>query len=155
MATVIEAERIGREGVLRIGAGAVIFDETRERILLTRRSDNGLWCLPSGAMEPGETIEETCVREVFEETCLQVRIVRMIGIYSSPHRLITYADGNRWQVVGISFEAEVISGEMGLSDETTEIGYFTRAEMDSLPMMKHHLERIDDAWKQQTAAFFR
>lgn len=155
MATVIEAERIGREGKLRIGAGAVIFDETRERVLLTRRTDNSLWCLPSGAMDPGESIEETCIREVFEETGLQVRIVRMIGVYSSPNRLITYADGNRWQVVGVSFEAEVIGGEMGLSDETTEIGYFSRAEMNTLPMMVHHLERIDDALKHEAAAFIR
>ena len=48
-------------------ASAVIFGKESERVLLTRRTDNGLWCLPGGGMDAGESATEACVREVFEE----------------------------------------------------------------------------------------
>ncbi len=74
MAKLVYGERIGREGRLMVGCSAVLFDEKREKILLTQRSDNGRWCLPGGQMERGESLAETCIREVEEETGLQVQI---------------------------------------------------------------------------------
>ena len=95
MTKVVFGERIGREGKLRLGCSAVILDETRQKVLLTRRADNGQWCLPSGGMEPGESAAEACAREVREETGLHVRVVRLIGVYSDPNQLIIYPDGLR------------------------------------------------------------
>src|SRR5690349_21801151 len=60
MAKIIQGERIGKLGKLVIGCSALIFDEKREKILLTRRSDNGRWCLPGGHMEAGESVAEAC-----------------------------------------------------------------------------------------------
>ncbi|MEZ4670090.1 MAG: NUDIX domain-containing protein [Anaerolineae bacterium] len=145
MAKLVYGERIGREARLRIGCSAVIFDDDREHILLTRRTDNGQWCLPGGAMDAGESLEETCIREVWEETGLRVRVTRLIGVYSTPHRIVTYADGNRWQIVAHSFEAVVTGGELTLSDETTACGYFTPDDIAALDLMEHHRERIADA----------
>jgi ADP-ribose pyrophosphatase YjhB (NUDIX family) len=155
MAQLLYGERIGKTAKLSPGCSAIIFDETGQKILLTRRTDNGRWCLPGGAMEAGESAAETCIREVFEETTLQVEIVRLIGVYSTPQRIIEYADGNRRQLVALSFEARVIGGMMGLSDETTDIGYFSVAEIESMDIMEHHIERIQDALANQTAAFVR
>lgn len=155
MAKVIHGERIAKKSELRAGSCAVIFDETRERILLTRRKDNGQWCLPGGGTHPGESVEETCIREVLEETGLQVRPTRLIGVYSSPDIVIEYGDGNRWQLVVMSFEVEITGGELGLSDETTEYGYFSRAEIESLNLMENQVVRIADAWKAQERAFVR
>jgi 8-oxo-dGTP pyrophosphatase MutT (NUDIX family) len=145
MATLVYGERIARDARLRIGCSAIIFDDTRQRILLTRRTDNGQWCLPGGAMDAGESLVEACIREVWEETGLRVQITRLIGVYSTPHRIVTYADGNRWQIIAHSFEAEITGGELTLSDETIEFGYFTPDEIDALDLMEHHRERIDDA----------
>jgi 8-oxo-dGTP pyrophosphatase MutT (NUDIX family) len=142
-------DRIGRTANLRVGASAVIFDESGTKILLTRRTDNGRWCLPSGAMDVGETIEETCVREVWEETGLKVSVTCLSGIYSSPHRITVYGDGSRWQIVGFNFIAEVIGGELGLSNETTEVGYFSMAEIAKMDVMESHVERIEDALAYQ------
>ena len=50
-------------------------------------------------MDSGESAVETCTREVLEETGLHVQVGRLIGVYSNPHRLIEYADGNRFQHV--------------------------------------------------------
>lgn len=155
MAKLVYGERIGRDAKLRIGCSAVIFDAARERILLTRRTDNGQWCLPGGGMEAGESLEEACIREVREETGLQVQVTRLIGVYSTPHRIVTYADGNRWQIIAHNFEAEVLSGELTLSDETTAFGYFTPAEITVLDMMEHHRERIADALVGQETTVVR
>jgi 8-oxo-dGTP pyrophosphatase MutT (NUDIX family) len=155
MAKLITGDRIGQNARLRIGASAIIFDEGREKILLTQRSDNGQWCLPGGAMDAGESLAETCIREVYEETGLRVRVTRLVGVYSTPHHIVEYADGNRWQIVAHSFEAEVIGGALTLSDETTAYGYFSPAEMERLDLVEHHRERITDALAARAAAFIR
>ena len=84
MSKLIRGERIGKTAIVRPGADAIIFDESRENVLLTRRSDNGRWCLPGGLMVPGESAQETCIREALEETGLQVQVARLVGIYTSP-----------------------------------------------------------------------
>lgn len=155
MTKLIYGERIGKVGALLLGCSAVVFDPTRQKVLLTRRTDNGRWCLPGGQMEPGESAAEACAREVWEETGLQVRIGSLIGVYSNPHRIIEYADGNRVHVVALHFEAEPVGGVLGLSNETTAYGYFTPAEVASMDVMEHHLERIEDTFAFQAAAFVR
>jgi 8-oxo-dGTP pyrophosphatase MutT (NUDIX family) len=148
-------DRIGKTAPLRIGSAAIIFDETGEKVLLTRREDNGEWCLPGGAMESGESAEEACIREVWEETGLTVEVTRLIGIYTSPHRITVYKDGNRFQFVSFSFAARIVAGTPGLSDEVTEIGYFSRAEMAAMIIVDPHRIRIEDAFAGQAAAFIR
>jgi 8-oxo-dGTP pyrophosphatase MutT (NUDIX family) len=148
-------ERIGETAMLRIGASAIIWDETGEKVLLTRRTDNGRWCIPGGAMDPGESAAEACVREVYEETGLRARVTRLVGIYSSPDRIVVYADGNRVQVIALSFEAEVIGGTLGLSNETTDSGYFSITEMRNMDVMEPHVERIEDALLKQTEAIVK
>ncbi|WP_246035284.1 NUDIX domain-containing protein [Dictyobacter kobayashii] len=132
-----------------MGTSAIIYDATHQKILLTRRSDNGRWCIPGGRMEVGESVSEACIREIHEETGLQVKIKRLVGIYSSPHMLLEYADGNRYQVVNHSFEAETTGGQLGLSDETTEVGYFSPSEILQMDVLEHHLQRIQDALANQ------
>ena len=148
-------DRIGKQGRLVPACDAVIFDSSREKVLLTRRSDNGQWCLPGGAMDPGESVTECCAREVLEETGLVVSVGRLIGVYSTPHRITEYADGNRKQALDLVFEAVRISGELGISDETTEAGYFSPEQMRSMEIMELFRERVDDAFVSQEAAFLR
>lgn len=151
MARIIVGDRIGKLGSLRVGCSAVIFDGSRMKILLTRRRDNAQWCLPSGGMHPGESASEACVREVEEETGLQVEPIRLIGIYTTPHELIEYPDGNRVQLVGLCFEVRVISGTLQLSDETSEYGYFAQNELSALDLLPNHTRRIKDAFNGSQA----
>lgn len=155
MAQLRFGERIGREATLTIGASALILDESGERVLLTRRTDNGRWCLPGGRMDPGESLAETCVREVREETGLEVEVVRLIGVYSSPDVLVEYADGNRRQIVAAHFLVRVLGGVLQLSDETTEAGYFGLDELEALDLMETHRPRIGDSFAGHDAAFVR
>jgi ADP-ribose pyrophosphatase YjhB (NUDIX family) len=152
---IIHGERVGRSGALLLCCSAVVFDRAGDKIVLTRRADNGRWCLPGGHVEAGESVAEACLREVQEETGLEVRLVRLTGVYSDPHRVVEYADGNRYHVVVLSFEAETAGGVLRTSSETTECGFFSRAEIESMDLMEHHAERIEDAFAGRTAAFIR
>lgn len=155
MKKVLHGERIGAKGRIRLGCSAVIFDASRDKVLLTKRADNGLWCLPSGGVDPGESVEETIVREVQEETRLTVRVLRLIGVYSDPNALVVYDEHDAVQIVALSFEVEITAGEPGLSDETSDWGYYSLKEIDEMDMLLNHHQRIQDAFAAQTEAFVR
>lgn len=154
MTQVHYGDQLGKQGKLRLGCSAIIFDENK-RVLLTRRTDNGQWCLPGGAMDSGESAAEACIREVWEETGLRVRVKRLVGVYSDPNQLVVYPDGNKAFVVALSFEAEIVGGELGLSNETTDAGFFTLKEMETMSMLGNHRSRVDDALANQAEAFIK
>ena len=145
MAKLVYGERIGKNANILVGSSALIWDKTAEKILLTKRDDNGRWCLPGGQHEPGESISETCAREVLEETGLIVEVGQLISVYSSPDMLLVYDDDHQYQVISFHFIVNVIGGELGLSNETTDVGYFTLNEIQEMDIMEHHKQRIDDA----------
>ena len=154
MTRILYGERIGKEGKIRLGCSAAIIDQ-QGRMLLTRRADNGQWCLPSGGMEPGESAAEACEREVLEETGLSVRVRRLVGVYSHSDQLVVYPKGAKFQIVALHFEADIISGELGLSNETLDFGYFTWQEIESLEMFGRHKERIKDTLENRVETFIR
>lgn len=154
MTQILYGDRISKQGKIRLGCSAAIFDEQR-RILLTKRADNGQWCMPGGGMDSGESAAEACEREVWEETGLKVRVKRLVGVYSYSDQLVVYADGYKAQIVALHFEAEIISGTPGLSNETTEVGYFTFEHIEKLDMFARHKERIMDTLANQPKAFIR
>ena len=154
MTQVLYGDRLGKQGQLRLGCSALIFDEQRH-ILLTRRADNGQWCLPGGAVESGESVAEACEREVFEETGLNVRVKRLVGVYSHPDQLVVYPDGNRAYIVALHFEAEVLGGRLGLSNETTDFGYFTLEEIQGMELLGRHKERIIDTLENHVDALIK
>ncbi len=157
MTQLIYGDRIARDAKIGVGSAAALFDSTGKKILLTRRSDNGLWCLPAGGMDPGEDLAETCIREVKEETGLDVKIKRLIGIYSSPDVIIWYdtGSGDKVQIVSHLFEVELVGGELTTSFETTEFGCFSQSEIENLDLMENQRNRVADAFAQQEAAFIR
>lgn len=156
MATHIHGERIGKTGKLKVGCSAVIFDKSGENTLLQKRTDNGRWGIPGGGMDPGESAAECCIREVKEETGLDVEVARLVGIYTTPHRVTTYPDGNRWQFVSMHFEARIIGGTMEISDgESTEMKFIPVSELANYDIMENHLPRIEDTMTRQVATFIR
>lgn len=154
MTQILYGDRLGREGKIRLGCSAAIFND-EGKVLLTRRQDNGQWCMPSGGMEAGESVEEAILREVFEETGLHVRVTRLVGVYSDPNQLVVYQDGNKVQIVALHFLAEIVGGTLGLSDETSDFGYFSMEEMEGMEMLGNHKRRIEDTLTGGVEAVFR
>jgi len=155
MTKVHRGERITKGAKLRIGSSAVIFNVDRTKILLTRRNDNGDWCIPGGALESGESVAETCAREVWEETGLRVEVIRLAGVYSNRDLLIEYPDGTRVQIIVLNFEARIIGGSMALSNETTDIGFFSLDEIEDMKLLGNHRERIADTIASQNSTIVR
>jgi 8-oxo-dGTP pyrophosphatase MutT (NUDIX family) len=92
---------VGNDLLVLASAGACIRDE-RGRILLLRRSD-GLWSVPGGGLEPGERLDQAVVREVREETGLEVEPTALIGVYSDPEYIFTYPNGHQVQPITTSY----------------------------------------------------
>ena len=154
MTQVFYGPGLGKQGQLRLGASAIIFND-EGKFLLTKRADNGEWCLPGGAVEAGESVAEACIREVFEETGLNVRVKRLVGVYSHPDQLVIYKDGNKAFIVALHFEADILGGELGLSDETTDFGFFALDEIGDLPFLGRHKERIVDTLANHSDAVIK
>lgn len=103
-------------------------------VLLIQRSDNGLWAMPGGTQDVGETIAGTAERETFEETGYRVRVTTLIGVYSDPGNVIAYDDGEVRQQFALCFRAQLQGGEMARSDESPDVRWVSADELDDMPI---------------------
>ena len=145
---------VGSRRLILVGASAVICDETGQ-VLLVRRGDTGLWALPAGIMDMDEAIAETVVREVREETGLEVEPVRLTGLYTDPSlQNMSYPNGDQVHVVNATFECRVVGGRLCPDgDETVDVAYFPT---NALPRLRAaHKVRITDALDDQRETRFR
>ncbi|MBB5871973.1 ADP-ribose pyrophosphatase YjhB (NUDIX family) [Allocatelliglobosispora scoriae] len=113
------------------------------RVLLIRRTDNGLWALPGGAQEFGEYIAETAVRETLEETGVTVEVTGLVGIYTNPRHVVEFSDGEVRQQFSICFRARYVSGDPTPSDESSAVAWVERAALDDLSIHPSMRLRID------------
>ncbi|GAA4215442.1 NUDIX hydrolase [Actinocatenispora rupis] len=132
-------------------ASAVVAGEDG-RILLQRRVDNDLWALPGGGMELGESIAQTVMREVREETGLQVTPRYVIGVYTDPGHVFAYSDGEVRQEFSVCVAARPVGGSLQVSSESHEVGWFSPEQIGSLAMHPRIRARIDDYLAGVTAA---
>jgi ADP-ribose pyrophosphatase YjhB (NUDIX family) len=128
---------------LVVGSSAVVVDD-EGRILLQRRSDSGNWALPGGAMDIGETLAASAIREVKEETGFDVHIERIVGIYSDPAHVFAYSDGEVRQEFSICLACTIVGGSLAVSHESTDVRFVSVAELEGLEMYPSIRKRIDD-----------
>ncbi|GAA1400275.1 hypothetical protein GCM10009662_21600 [Catellatospora coxensis] len=113
-----------------LGARGVIRDE-RGRILLIKRSDNGYWAFPAGAMELGESMRDCAIRETFEETGLKAGQATLFAFLSGPQYTFTNMFGDTYQHVSGSYLLTEVSGELNPDPaEAADAGWFAP---DDLP----------------------
>jgi ADP-ribose pyrophosphatase YjhB (NUDIX family) len=114
-----------------------------DEILLIRRSDNGNYSLPGGAMDLGESIAETAVRETQEETGIRCEVTGLVGIYTNPHHVIEYtSDGEVRQEFSVVFAARAVGGAPATSSESSEVLWVPATEIAQLRMHPSMRERI-------------
>jgi 8-oxo-dGTP pyrophosphatase MutT (NUDIX family) len=135
-------------------ASAVVMDD-QNRILLQKRRDNNLWSLPGGGMEIGESIEETIIREVKEETGYDVEVLKCIGIYTDPKHVIEYSDGEIRQQFSICFACQIIGGSMEVSSESKEVEFISLDHLGKLEMHPAQRVRINDYLESREMTFIR
>ncbi|MGW4608722.1 NUDIX domain-containing protein [Streptomyces sp. NPDC004532] len=82
------------------------------RVLMVQRSDNGRWALPGGGHDLGESIADTVVREVREETGIEVQVADLSGIYTDPGHVMRYDDGEVRQQFSLCFRARPVGGSL-------------------------------------------
>lgn len=133
-------------------ASAVVVDGQRG-ILLAKRTDSGRWTIPGGGMKPGESIADTAVRETKEETGVDIEVVSLIGIYSNPRHVVEYADGEVRQQFSVCFAGRPVGGELAVSDETTDVGYFDPDEIAHMNIHPSIRLRIDHYLEQRSEPY--
>ena len=135
-----------------VPAASVVVVDDDGRILLHRRTDNDKWALPGGVMEIGESIAGCALREVREETGLEVELLGIVGLYTDPGHVFAYDDGEVRQEFSICFRARPTGGSLARSEESHEVRFFKPADIDDLPMVPSIRLRITDYLKDDEPA---
>lgn len=128
-----------------VPAVTVFVVNDRGEVLLERRSDNGYWGMPGGAQEIGENITQAAVREVKEETGIDIEVTGLVGIYSDPGHVIAFSDGEVRQEFSICLRASATNGTLAQSVESCEVRWVPQDELDSLNTSSSTRRRIGDA----------
>jgi len=122
---------------MKVGVNVAVINNGR--VLLTKRKDFGVWCLPGGHVEAGESVTQAAIRETFEEVGIEVRLNRLVGLYSIPK-------AKAWVNLIVLFSGEYVGGDLKVQeDEVLEVSYFS---VDKIPdqLLWGHRQRILDAF---------
>lgn len=126
--------------IITLTVDPIIITGDNKLILVKRSFDpfKDRWAFPGGIVEYGETVEDAAIRESKEETGLDVRIERLLGVYSDPKR------DPRGHFVSVCFLCTPVGGRLKTSEETKEVKAFTKEELKSLKLAFDHREILDD-----------
>ena len=121
------------------------------KILLQKRADKGTWGLPGGALELGESALEALVREFYEETGVEVRVEKLLNVYTKYSD--SYPNGDEAQVLTILY---LVSSETSISinfftsDETLELGFFDHSDIQNIAIVnQQHQDMINDFFENK------
>ena len=133
--------KVGHDELILNYAGCIILDENN-RLLLQKRADCGKWGFLGGMVEFGESVAETAVREVKEESGLDVEITSLYGVYSK--YFAEYTNGDKAQPIVHLFKAKIIGGELiDKNNETLELNFF---DLNDIPPLfcTQHQDALED-----------
>ncbi|MEU8297111.1 NUDIX domain-containing protein [Micromonospora sp. NPDC048909] len=141
-------KHVGHDLLWLPSVSAVVRNEAGE-LLLGKRSDDGRWSVVSGFVEPGEQPATAVVREVQEETGLDVEPVRLASVVSHPH---TYPNGDRCEYLNLGFQCRLLGGTARVNDDESEaVQWFPPDRLPELDaharlVIAHALGTADRAW---------
>jgi len=141
---------VGTRLLIMTGACVIIIDK-QDRILLQLRADNGLWGLPGGSLEPGESMEEVAKRELFEETGLIAGEINLLDVFSGKDLYYQYPHGDEVYNVVVAYTCREYQGNISRDEkEVKDIKFFKIQDIPSeisppdLPIINKFLKKIRD-----------
>ncbi|MBY0597933.1 NUDIX hydrolase [Bacillus bingmayongensis] len=143
-------KRVGHDYIILNFAGGCVCNEKGE-VLLQKRGDNEGWGFPGGAMEIGESAEETAIREIREETGYMVEVDEFIGVYTKYFQ--TYPNGDQAQTIGMFFKCSILGGSKKIDgEETLDLKFFP---LDQMPVLfnEQHRDCLEDILEGRTAVY--
>jgi len=111
-----------------------IVQDDQGRVLMIHKTDNDKWALPGGGHEIGESIADTVVREVKEETGYDVEVETITGTYTHPGHVMAYDDGEVRQQFSIAFRARLTGGSARTSSESDRVEWVEPTSLDQLDL---------------------
>jgi ADP-ribose pyrophosphatase YjhB (NUDIX family) len=138
---------------ITVAVSAFVLDDTG-RLLMIRRSDNDLYSIPGGQLELGETLAQAAVRELREETGIDIEVTGVIGLYSNPDHVIAYDDGEVRQEFSLCFRARPLGGELRTSSESKEVHWVKRSRLAELNIHPSIRLRIDHGFQPDRPPHF-
>lgn len=141
---------VGNKSLIMVGTTVLIINQ-QDKLLLIKRSDNGYWGVPGGAMELGESIEDTARRETKEETELEIGEMFLFGVFSGPELFYEYPNGAQVYNVSVVYVARDVRGEVKTGkDEHVEFGFFGIRELPTRvsPPVRPILKSFARAWSE-------
>jgi 8-oxo-dGTP pyrophosphatase MutT (NUDIX family) len=123
----------------------VIVVNSAGEVLMIRRTDNGNWALPGGAIDLGESVAQAAVRETLEETGIECAVTGITGIYSDPRHVILYtSNGEVRQEFSIVLTARPLAGQPTPSSESSDVRWVPASEVLEYTMDRSMHIRISD-----------
>ena len=130
---------IGHDPLIGVGATTLVFNDNNE-LLLNLRTDTNTWGIPGGSMELYETIEETAIRELKEETGICADELQLVTVLSGKDFYFEYPNGDKMCTVIVLFKVLHYNGTIKVSDnESKALKFFP---LNNLPIMESRAERI-------------
>jgi ADP-ribose pyrophosphatase YjhB (NUDIX family) len=141
--------------LLQIPSVTVLCFDPQERVVLVRHADKGAWTTPGGAVEPCERPADAALREMWEETGLEVELARVIGVYGGPEFTTSYSNGDRVSFTMTVFEAREVGGRLRPDgEETLEVRRFAASQIAGLELQPWAPRVIHKAFAERGSAWF-
>lgn len=133
-------ELVGHRPLIFVGSVVVIVDEQGRILLQQRKFPDGVWGIPGGLMELGESTEDVARREVLEETGLCVENLQLINVYSGPDQFIKAANGDEFYVVTAAYFTNAYSGVLVTDpQESLKFDFFYPEELPERMVGSHRV----------------
>lgn len=141
---------VGHRPLILIGSVVIIMDEWGRILLQERNYPKGVWGIPGGLMELGESTEDVAKREILEETGYTVDDLELINVYSGPDTFVIAENGDEFYVVSVAYFTQNFKGQLNV-DKTESIS-FEFFDLNNLPehILKNHIIILEEFLKNQS-----
>lgn len=132
-------KKVGHSPIINVGATILVLNNNNE-VLLNLRSDTNDWGIPGGGKELNETLEECAIRELKEETNLDISNLELVTVLSGTEYYYKYPNGDEVDCVIALYQAKDYSGRLIVNDGgSTKLQFFS---LDNLPQLESRAEAI-------------